>query len=60
MKAGDFVSADTTPVLFKGGKDEAAWEAVLAENPDLWKDANLKKAGKELDGSNNLAKSMGL
>ena len=43
----DFDKTETTPLLYKAGKDDKAWEDFLIENPDLWKNQALKTAGKE-------------
>lgn len=43
----NFGDAETTPLLYKAGKDDKAWEDFLIEHPELWKDAQLRAAGKE-------------
>ena len=43
----DFDKVETTPLLYRAGKDEKAWEEFLSENPDIYKDEELKKSGKE-------------
>lgn len=43
----DFGHTETTPLLYKAGKDEQAWEDFLSEHPDAYKDKDLKTAGKE-------------
>jgi hypothetical protein len=43
----DFDKTETTPLLYKAGKDDMAWEDFLAEHPDVWKDKDLETAGKE-------------
>ena len=42
-----FGETETTPLLYRAGKDDKAWEEFLIEHPDLWKDAALKTAGRE-------------
>ena len=43
----DFSQTETTPLLYKAGKDEQAWEDFLSEHPDIYKDKELKAAGKK-------------
>lgn len=43
----DFDHTETTPLLYKAGKDDPAWDSFLAEHPDVWKDKALETAGKE-------------
>jgi hypothetical protein len=43
----DFNHSETTPLLYKAGKDDKAWEDFLADRPDIWKDQALRTAGKE-------------
>jgi hypothetical protein len=43
----DFNHTETTPILYKAGRDETAWDEFLSEHPDIYKDKELKTAGKE-------------
>lgn len=43
----DFNKTETTPLLYKAGKDEQAWEDFLSNHPEVYKDKALKVAGKE-------------
>lgn len=43
----DFSHTETTPLLYKAGRDEIAWEEFLSQHPDIYKDKDLKAAGKE-------------
>lgn len=42
-----FDVTETVPVILKSGVQLEEWEALKAEQPNLWEDENLKKAGKE-------------
>jgi hypothetical protein len=42
-----FKEIDTTPILYRAGKDDDEWEKVLDENPGLWEDQALLHAGQE-------------
>lgn len=42
-----FAESDTTPMLFRSGRDDEEWGDFLAENPKIWADDKLKVAGKE-------------
>lgn len=43
----DFGQTETTPLLYRAGKDESAWDDFLSDHPDIYKDKELKTAGKE-------------
>jgi hypothetical protein len=43
----DFSQTETVPLLYKAGRDEKAWEEFLSDHPDVYKDKELKTAGKE-------------
>ena len=44
----DFDTVDTTPqVVASGEREPALWKKFKSENPDLWSDSGLQKAGKE-------------
>lgn len=43
----DFKDHDTTPMLFKSGRDDEVWGDFLAKQPGIWKDEKFKQAGKE-------------
>jgi len=42
-----FEKTNTTPVLAKTGVPDNEWTNLKSENPNLWQDEKLKKAGKE-------------
>jgi hypothetical protein len=43
----NFSETETTPLLYRAGKDDKLWEDFLVEHPGLWKDSQLRTAGKE-------------
>ena len=45
--AQDFEKTNTTPVLAKTGVADNEWIKLKVENPEIWQDEKLKKAGKE-------------
>lgn len=47
LKLKDFEKTETTPYLYRSGQDDERWQKFLDENPDIWKDKKLKKAGEE-------------
>jgi hypothetical protein len=57
IKEADFGKVDTTPDLFVTGKDDGTWDKILAAHPNVWKDAALEKAGKELAFSGKSGKT---
>ena len=42
-----FSTTDTTPILYRIGKDDAVWGDFLKDHADVWKDEGLLGAGKE-------------
>lgn len=42
-----FAAVDTTPTLLPTGSEDALWTKIKSENPLLWADEKLKRAGKE-------------
>jgi hypothetical protein len=42
-----FEKTDTTPFLYRSGKDEDMWDEFLLAHSDVWKDDALLDAGKE-------------
>ncbi len=45
VDSGQFPTTDTTPVLYKIGKDDDRWGDLLKAHPDIWQDEKLKAAG---------------
>jgi hypothetical protein len=42
-----FKETETTPFLYRAGKDQDEWEKVLDENPSLYEDEKLLEAGRQ-------------
>ena len=47
IETKDFSQSGTTPLLYRAGKDDQAWEDFLIEHPEPWKDKALEAAGKQ-------------
>jgi hypothetical protein len=48
MTLAQFETSNTTPVLCKtGGEEDADWQALKTNNPNLWNDQKLTEAAKE-------------
>jgi hypothetical protein len=47
VDAKKFDNTDTTPALSPSGSDDAAWNELRNEKPDLWKDSGLCIAARE-------------
>jgi len=43
----DFDNEETTPTLCPSGDNDEEWNALIASNPDIWKDEKLRLAGEE-------------
>jgi hypothetical protein len=47
VESKKFDATETVPIILRSGVQLEEWEALKADRPDLWEDANLKKAGQE-------------
>ncbi len=47
IDANQFDQVDTTPVLIKSGTNDAVWDKIIIEHPEVWDDPGLKRAAEE-------------
>jgi hypothetical protein len=47
VPSAEFDTTDTSPVMCVSGQHDPAWEKLREEQPDIWKDAALLRAGRE-------------
>ena len=47
INSAEFDSKETLPPISVSGQHDVPWDDVKAAHPDLWKDAELKRAGQE-------------
>ncbi len=47
IDSDQFDQVDTTPVLIKSGTNDAVWDKVTLDHPEIWDDAGLRRAAEE-------------